>query len=509
MLGVGSHSARQAARGSLAPAATIIAAAPLGHPITPLTMRRPPTPKQLVSAAHGRSPQGAWYRYYAGYSERFVQAIVRDLKDEGVVGPTKLLADPWNGAGTTTRVAEQLDVASWGGDLNPAMVVIAKAQLLGNHVTPSEIAICEGILKGAKSQAGTSTLEEDPLRLWFRPSAAAAVRSIEQSISALLDPNAQDARPLTAIERINDISPLAAFFYLALFKTTRELLSPFVATNPTWLKRPDSLRSRLAPNFDTVAGLFRAHARSAIGPPGQATSKQLRASAPAAPVNAGASVRTGEHAKLMPLIRARLEVASSRSLPLDDASVSAVLSSPPYCTRIDYAVATIPELATLGLTEGAIRSLRERMIGTSTVAKEQPPIDSAWGKTCGRFLRRVARHPSKASKSYYLKNHLQYFDGLGRSLRELHRVLEPEGSCVLVVQDSYYKKVHNDLPKIVSEMGIELGWKVSDRYDYSHGRHMARVNKNATRYSPIESVLVFHKSSPWAPLRRRETRTSL
>ena len=45
---------------------------------------------------------------------------------------------------------------------------------------------------------------------------------------------------------------------------------------------------------------------------------------------------------------ATLTVCNSESLEIEENSVDLVLTSPPYCTRIDYAVATSVELALLG-----------------------------------------------------------------------------------------------------------------------------------------------------------------
>jgi len=37
---------------------------------------------------------------------------------------------------------------------------------------------------------------------------------------------------------IDDISDVASFFYVTLFRVVRDLTKPFRASNPTWLKRP-------------------------------------------------------------------------------------------------------------------------------------------------------------------------------------------------------------------------------------------------------------------------------
>ncbi len=196
---------------------------------------------------------------------------------------------------------------------------------------------------------------------------------------------------------------------------------------------------------------------------------------------------------------ATISVASSTKLPFIDQSAAAVVSSPPYCTRIDYAVTTAPELAVLGFASTDARELRDAMIGTSTITNAAADLDFTWGATCAQLLEDIAVHRSKASSTYYLRTHLQYFDGLARSLRELDRVLRKDAPCALVVQDSYYKEVHNDLPAIVEEMADSIGWTLQNRYDYVSSRHLARVNTRARRYrkasTATESVLLFRSAS--------------
>jgi hypothetical protein len=47
-----------------------------------------------------------WYRYYAGYSERFVE----DALDVTISDASDVVLDPWNGSGTTTKVALKMKV---------------------------------------------------------------------------------------------------------------------------------------------------------------------------------------------------------------------------------------------------------------------------------------------------------------------------------------------------------------------------------------------------------------
>ena len=175
-----------------------------------------------------------------------------------------------------------------------------------------------------------------------------------------------------------------------------------------------------------------------------------------------------------------------------------VLGSPPYCTRIDYAMTTCAELSLLGFgRDSGFRDLRRELVGSATVPKVIPRTSEKWGSTCLGFLETLRQHTSKASATYYYKNHLQYFRSLSASIQEISRVLKPEGRCVLVVQDSYYKDLHNDLPVMLAEMATSRGLALEERCDFPLSRTMAGINPGSKGYrvsfSATESVLVFGK----------------
>jgi hypothetical protein len=194
-----------------------------------------------------------------------------------------------------------------------------------------------------------------------------------------------------------------------------------------------------------------------------------------------------------------LNLASSTKLPVETASVDFVITSPPYCTRIDYVVETAPELALLGATADFIRGLRERMIGTPTISAKLPEPNVRWGKTCMDVLNLIGSHKSKAARSYYWKTYLQYFDGMHLSIQEIARTLCPAAKCLLVVQDSYFKDIHVDLAKITTEWAEQMNFRLTDQVGFNVSRTMGDVNTAAKAYGkatpPVESVLVFEKLS--------------
>ena len=88
----------------------------------------------------------------------------------------------------------------------------------------------------------------------------------------------------------------------------------------------------------------------------------------------------------------------------------------------------------------------------------------------------VGSHPSKGSARYYRPCLGNYFFGLQSGISECVRTVGSGGLLCLVVQDSYYKDVHNDLPLIFVEMAESLGWSLSCRTNFPVSRSMARRN---------------------------------
>lgn len=409
---------------------------------------------------------GELYSYYAGFSPRFVSHAIQQL---GIPKGSTIL-DPWNGAGTTTRVGSLRGYAVTGFDINPVMVLVAKAGLLTPSVKPSMIALARDIATHAATNAD-NLKPEDPLLSWFEKPGASWLRAVETSLRRILVPAAEQDCLVTA-KSLAHVSSLAAFFYTALFRVVRSSTDRFRTSNPTWILRSRSRRIRYTPR--TLEANFLSEV-------------------------AALEKTIGTVSAAFDQVDARIDVADSTALPLEAKTVDAVVASPPYCTRIDYVVATQPELALLGGAATDVRDLRTRMIGTPTVSKESPNVDASWGATCNNFLSDVEQHPSKASATYYLKVFKSYFARMNASLRELSRVARAGSSVVLVVQDSYYKDLHNDLARMIAEMGAEHQLAFVSRTDFTTGNGLRAINTRSRAYRKsadvVETVLLLTKNA--------------
>jgi len=424
-------------------------------------------PKRNKYSKNGRS---GWYEYYAGYSADFVS----DAINYAHIPEGSAILDPWNGSGTTTQIAYEMGYTAYGYDINPVMFIIAKARQLDVGVKNSLNAINNDILAKAKRNKTFEYTNNDPLQAWFDTATVSTIRNIEHCIRKLLVDEKAISRN-SPVDNFNNISDLASFFYVVLFRTVRQLVIPFIASNPTWVKvakdkselqhwEVSDIHNIYISIFNEMVNEFDLHSPEC----------------------------TPERKN-----RINLGIANSEDLPISMNSIDAIISSPPYCTRIDYAISTRPELAILGFSEQDIDVLRRKMIGTPKISQELPGIDSIWGLTCLEFINKVANHDSKASRSYYYKHFLQYFNGINKSILELDRVLKRDGICILVLQDSYFKDVHNDLPQILTEMAHNIEWKIKYRVDFNSNLSMANINRKTKQYrsriSTTETVLAFQK----------------
>jgi hypothetical protein len=407
-------------------------------------------PKVGLSA----DPVDSWYRYYAGYSASFVQhALASSTKKT-------LILDPWNGTGTTTVVAASNRVPAVGFDVNPALVVISRARLLGAGVWASIDPLADDVI----AHATEARLYKEPLEFWFTRRAAKSVRGLQQSVHRLLANSGSATQPV--YECASEMSTIAAFFYTVLFRTVRVLIAPSGGTNPTWWKRPES-GNRLDPSHEDIVKLFRESATE---------------------------LANGLHRdNFTGGVDVQVALADSRKLPLASNTVDLVVGSPPYCTRIDYGIATRPELALLGAGEDELRALRDAMVGTPTMTGEGG-TPSSWGTGAQEFLGAVGEHSSKESSGYYAKYFTQYYAGMYKSLDELRRVMRDGASALLVVQDNYYKELHNDTAKILAEMAHGLGFQHAKRHDFPVIRNRASMNPGTAKYrtkaTAVESILV-------------------
>jgi len=413
-------------------------------PITPLS--------GVHSAKRGRNERKgmhAWHPYYAGYSEKFVRDVITVLAK-----PNYTLLDPWNGSGTTTLVGQYLDFYSIGIEVNPAMAIHAAAKDLALDVPDDELRAIEvktAEYLDATQHDGPDDLADHPLINWVGDDALRGLWALKQAIDAVVNP-VEMFSPTASFATVNS---KASFYYSALFQSLRDVGNFTNGSNPTWLKNiaPSTLFSA-----KDALEIF----RSKI----EIMKSDHRVLQQRYPTSGTISILSGD----------------CRSMELDNEQIDLVITSPPYCTRIDYAYATKPELLLIGEGEDDVNLLRKATMGAPVIVNKDISVSPIWGPTCLEFLSAVLHHQSKASKSYYYPNFLQYFSDAERAVREIARVLKPACHAVIVVQSSFYKEIEIPLGEIYTQLAVQLGLEAEIAKREVIRQHMAHVNTKSQGY---------------------------
>lgn len=368
-----------------------------------------------------------------------------------------MVLDPWGGSGTTGIVASRVGIPSTTTEINPVMAAFAAAKSAQVLVHKDElISFFEDMETAIRAQGRGQ--DEEILADIFAPQTAAFIRSIVNSIPFPLHVERRDAQAAMPVsfalyEAAQVINPVHAFSLAVIFVAIRKLSGIERASNPTWLKAREDKVSIAPP---VLFGELRSNVRTMLAD----VETYFEGGAGAANLTFHADVK---------------------SLPLADGSVDAIITSPPYLTRIDYAMATMPEMYLLG-DEGLLTETRHRTMGAPVITKVDKHQKADWGPTCNRVLDVIKAHPTKAARTYYWKNIVQYFMDLDVALNEMQRVLTAGGKALVVVQGSYFKDVEIPLGDIYCEMAENKGLTAKFAFREEVRGHMAHVNTKSSQY---------------------------
>lgn len=414
--------------------------------------------ESIIPRSSKRTTKKELYKYYAGFSEEFVEDILEQLK----LPKDNIILDPWNGSGTTTYIATKLGYTSYGIDINPIMTILSKARLHSCHHNSMEIS---KIIKQAKLYR-TRVNEDDLLNKWFDTKTISYFRNIERSI--LEGKRIQEYN--------NDYSKIdveKCFYILILINTIKRFIKTIKSSNPSWIKQVNLLD-------DEKISVIRSGIDEAFNEEFLSTITIIK------------NKNTLNKFELCNLL-----IGKSENINLPSKSINCIITSPPYCTRIDYAVLTNLELALAGISEDEFNNLRHQLTGGPVIHDTLPEPLTNWGQLCLNTLHEIKNHHSRASESYYYKTYLQYFDSMYKSFVEMNRVLMNNSYCIIVVQNSFYKDIYIDLSKIFEEFSLNFKWKLVKTYQFDASKNLTKTNKGSAKYKKNkvikEYTLIFYK----------------
>ena len=376
-----------------------------------------------------------WYGYYAGFSVEFVRDAI------AVLNPPRdgLVLDPWNGSGTTTTTASLLGYRAFGNDLNPVMTVLSMTRTSQDI---DEVQLLDGVrreLNRCEKVSGTSLP-------WLTSDVNSMVARIRSMAYRQL-PDMVECLPYRS-----------CLILTALFLTLKGKLSPLQGTKPAWWKNIYGDSIDISP--EELVESFLVSLRNLVR-----------------------DIDTSQLQSLIDPIQPTIHTGRAGNLPLQDECVSLVVTSPPYLTRLDYVKATLIELTVLDVPEEQISALRSSMTG-SVMGGQFAEYCSEWGPEA----RKVIDHAEDAARSrgrgdgrYYSGTFRRYFKDLFEAIFEMNRVLKPGGSVAIVVQGSRHRGRLIDLPLIVQQMGLNVGWATLRTVAWPT-RDLGQINSRSRAY---------------------------
>lgn len=393
----------------------------------------------------------AWHPYYAGYSEAFVESALSYLS----VNNTSTVLDPWGGSGTTGIVAARNGFSCISLDVNPVMATFAAAK------APNVLDNKNKVLKFLKEFDFSPIDTPDNFRASaiYDPATSLMLSRFLSTVDEKLSPLEKKVQICTAPHTDQNahadvLSPTNSFVKAALFIAIRRLMGHVRLTNPTWIRKEQP-----AISFDSSTLL---NQLKNITESMYADLEKFYALSS----NTGALQST---------------IGDTRELSLATDSVDHIITSPPYLTRIDYAVSTLPELDLIG-GENFVHQIRHQTTGAPIITQAQKLEDLRWGATCIELLRNIKNHSTQAAAGYYWKNITQYFMDIAASLKEIKRVLREGGNGLIVVQSSYFKDIEIPLGEIFVEMAENIGFSAKIVSRQIVRGHMAHKNKRSNIY---------------------------
>ncbi|HET6202801.1 MAG TPA: hypothetical protein VFI25_08375 [Planctomycetota bacterium] len=152
----------------------------------------------------------------------------------------------------------------------------------------------------------------------------------------------------------------------------------------------------------------------------------------------------------------RTHKGDARSLPLSDASVDLVLTSPPYLNAIDYMRCSKFSLVWLGHRIGDLRRLRAESIG-SEVGSGAPQDN----QEVRDIMAKLNLRPQLAAREHAVL--ARYTNDIRHTLSEVARVLTPGGRAVYVVGENTIRGTYVRNSLIITMAATLSGLKLRDR----------------------------------------------
>jgi SAM-dependent methyltransferase len=145
--------------------------------------------------------------------------------------------------------------------------------------------------------------------------------------------------------------------------------------------------------------------------------------------------------------------ADARKLPLPDASVDIIVTSPPYLNAIDYLRGHKFSLIWMGHNIAGVRELRSTNVGAEVSAVADPA-----DKATENVMERMCSGGELEGRNRGMLR--RYVQDLRKVVDENFRVLRPGGKAVYVIGNCNLRDTFIENSRCISDLAIEAGFSV-------------------------------------------------
>ncbi len=349
----------------------------------------------LVTFAQNKvTPVYNWFYYKEGYSRDFVHGALDELK----VPRGSTVLDPFCGTGTTLLASKEAGYDSVGFDILPLGVFVSRVKLEDGYDLErlADEARKLTSLKYSPPRTKLPDVRFIDMRKAFSPYARQDLAFFRESITGVDDELTRNFLMLGLISIVSQVSNVRKDG--GVLKIVRRGHTPPV-------------RHMLREKLKRMIRDLRDRSQSAA--------------------------------------KWRAEIADARTLPLEDGTVDAVVTSPPYLNNIDYTKVYALELSLLLSSGAELEELRKKSLRSHVGAVYDDGEDADLGGIIGRTVR-----AGDGSLPQVVEG---YAKDMSLVLAETARVLKPRGAAVYVVANAVMPSVEVDVDLMLAEEAGRFG----------------------------------------------------
>jgi SAM-dependent methyltransferase len=374
-----------------------------GNEYTKLLTEKPEYGELVTFAECKRQPIYNWFYYKEGYSGELVGRLLRELDVKG----NSMILDPFCGTGNTLLACKQRGYNAVGFDILPLGVFVSNTKLQEDY--DMEL-LYEKIGEIARLKFGETALKWPDL----------GFIDVRKSFSRY-------AR--------KDI----LFFKEKIMEVEDEKIRNFLLLGLLSVVIPSS-------NVKRDGGVLKIVRKKHLPPIRHLLKNKLKR-----------MYKDLKKAEPSPGVFAEARLGDARSLDLEQDSVDACITSPPYLNWVDYTKIYGFELALLADSE-EIKIFRRKSM-RSHVGAEYGKSIKLRSERIGEILDRISESPGFVKHPQVVEG---YFEDIYMSLRSVHESLKEKGKAALVVGNVCLPGVTVDTDLILAELAEDIGFDVRE-----------------------------------------------